>query len=254
MGKIKRDGYTFHSFLQSDGNAYIDSGYKPTTIDNSVEVTFSSDVAPNYLFGSMATSMFALFYSRSRNVWGAVNSASLYAQYTNLPYNLGSISTVKLVNNASEAYIEADGNRFNLSKRTAVLGSTIKLFCNDYQGVAQSFSSIKAYSFIIKDSGVIVSNLIPASRDSDGVCGMYDLITDTFLTNANTVGEFTVGEEKDYYEWVEIKEIKRLITPSNDTFHINQGSGTFLKGADVKFETIRTINRVINGELKTIKL
>ena len=52
----------------------------------------------------------------------------------------------------------------------------------------------KVYAFYIKDSGALVCNFIPAKRNSDGVIGMYDTVTETFFTNSGT-GEFIAGPE-----------------------------------------------------------
>ena len=50
------------------------------------------------------------------------------------------------------------------------------------------------YSFLIVNSGVTKLNLIPCYRKSDGVIGMYDMVSQTFYTNVGT-GTFTKGAD-----------------------------------------------------------
>lgn len=54
------------------------------------------------------------------------------------------------------------------------------------------YIGLRCKYFIIRDNGVLVRTFIPAKRNSDNVVGMYDLVTNTFITNAGT-GSFTAG-------------------------------------------------------------
>ena len=62
----------------------------------------------------------------------------------------------------------------------------------------------KVYSFSLEMDGVIVRNMLPARRDSDGVVGMYDTVNDVFYGPAD-VGIFIAVEgdiqlpKGDYY-------------------------------------------------------
>lgn len=420
MGKIKRDGYTFYSFLQSDGNAYIDTNYHATA-----DCTFTLDFTSTNNSGNFC--FFGAGNGNSYNngeysIWYYGERIETCIPLSQQKSDVASINNIYKTNTDYKLILSSSNCILN---KRVLYSFTVypQYYCNrtltlfaEHRASIIGISNIKVKRFEVKIGGTKVIDYIPASRDSDGVCGMYDLVTDTFLTNANTVGTFTVGEEKDYYEWVDIKEIKRLKTPRlpkefqeveyiestgtqwidtgivpnledcevwadyelyatslfgsqdtsflvyrnefyknnaiefrnipfftnkslhiklkdghiridlsdgsvyekdtsaypnphtipifanwvgyrnaytdfgkgrivrfkinnadatvcdiipcyrksdgvigmydivNDTFHTNQGTGTFLKGADVKFETIRTINRVINGELKTVKL
>jgi hypothetical protein len=50
----------------------------------------------------------------------------------------------------------------------------------------------KIFYVQIYDNNILVRDFIPARRNSDGVLGMYDTVTNTFFTNAGT-GEFIAG-------------------------------------------------------------
>ncbi len=50
----------------------------------------------------------------------------------------------------------------------------------------------KIYSVKVKKNGVLFADFIPARRNSDGVLGMYDTVSNTFFTNSGT-GNFIAG-------------------------------------------------------------
>ena len=57
---------------------------------------------------------------------------------------------------------------------------------------AHWFFTGRIYYLQITDGMNTVRNFIPARRNSDGVLGMYDTVSNTFFTNAGT-GEFIAG-------------------------------------------------------------
>jgi hypothetical protein len=50
-------------------------------------------------------------------------------------------------------------------------------------GVIFNRHNIKVYSLIIKENDVTLHEYYPKQRDSDGVNGLYDIVTDTFITS-----------------------------------------------------------------------
>ena len=69
------------------------------------------------------------------------------------------------------------------------------------------YLSLKLYSFKIVKNNVTQMELIPCYRKSDGEVGLYDIIGQTFLTNAGT-GDFVAGYKllPDIYQEVEYIE------------------------------------------------
>ena len=55
------------------------------------------------------------------------------------------------------------------------------------------YAKVKIYSAKHYESDVLEEDYVPAKRDSDGVAGLYDLETDTFLTSDGT-NDFVIGE------------------------------------------------------------
>ncbi len=68
--------------------------------------------------------------------------------------------------------------------------------CNGYLLQARTEKSLsgKFYSHQHKRNGVIVRDFKPCYRKSDGVIGIYDIVSKTFFTNAGT-GNFTKGAD-----------------------------------------------------------
>lgn len=64
--------------------------------------------------------------------------------------------------------------------------------CNDWNSSASNLLKGKVFYCTIEKDGVLIRDFIPCYRRSDSKPGMYDLVTDTFFTNAGT-GEFITG-------------------------------------------------------------
>lgn len=64
------------------------------------------------------------------------------------------------------------------------------LFCSYGNQYAINCSIMQLYSFSVKENDVLLLNLIPSLRDSDGVVGMWDSVNDQFYTNS---GQGTFG-------------------------------------------------------------
>ena len=75
---------------------------------------------------------------------------------------------------------------------TAQLGAV-----NDNRG--ESRGTKRIHSCKIYNYGALVRDYVPARRESDGVVGFYDLVSDTLFIN-NGSGNFIAGPEADNYE------------------------------------------------------
>lgn len=61
--------------------------------------------------------------------------------------------------------------------------------------VSPSASLFQIYSLRIRENGELVADYIPAKRNSDGKCGMYDLVSGTFKTDVSGYGEMECGND-----------------------------------------------------------
>lgn len=67
----------------------------------------------------------------------------------------------------------------------------IYIFCRNYTA-SPFYSDVKVYSYKIYENGTITRNFVPCYRKSDNEIGLYDVLNNTFYTNAGT-GTFLKG-------------------------------------------------------------
>lgn len=99
-------------------------------------------------------------------------------------------------------HMAADGTSFDETYSVSynatvseVTSRNIALFARmDGSNNLERFSHRKIRIFQIRENGIIVLDLVPCYRKSDGEIGMYDLVSNTFFTNAGT-GTFTKGAD-----------------------------------------------------------
>lgn len=72
--------------------------------------------------------------------------------------------------------------------------ANIYLFATCYTNYANNFGTGECYGCKVKENGTLVRDLIPCYRKADTEIGLYDLVNDTFYTNAGT-GTFTKGAD-----------------------------------------------------------
>lgn len=185
------------AYLRSTGTQYIDTGIKPTGNDRATmtaQFTSINTIGYDTAFGtrdSLSTNSF---------LFGAAGENGGYFEiaYGNNPL-------------VSPGTITSDTNMHNFTLDKGK-GYVDNVLCNDYtpqtfdcsynayvfarnQGGAMqegTGSNIKVYGYRHYKNGVLTARLIPCKRKSDNVLGMYDLVSNTFLTNAGT-GEFSAS-------------------------------------------------------------
>lgn len=93
--------------------------------------------------------------------------------------------------NSNNRYFQANNEAIlsDTNVNTSILGNNVILFTHQ-----NSYAFIgKTYSCKIYDNSVLVRDLIPCYRKSDGEIGMFDLVSGTFFTNSGT-GTFAKGD------------------------------------------------------------
>jgi len=170
-------GFTALEYIESTGTQYIDTGItvKATTLAE-FEYQFVGSAATNYVFGQIA--------GFGNRVMGYRKTAIWWFRRTDL--NLGDNDKHKVV-------FDQDGKVYRDGFGTQQ-SQTILLFAERNDNSAINKGKVKIYNFKLKEGTTpsIIQNLIPARRNSDGVLGMYDTVSNTFFTNAGT-GEFIAG-------------------------------------------------------------
>ena len=192
--------YTQLEYIESSGTQYINTdvsapnGFK--AILDWMFTDFSGDNNKTVLGSEDSASPWACNWLQKRGESVCRWHLGAYDEYrssttvsVNTQYDID-MSTIK-----GTSYLKIDGNSIitdtNSNDRSS---NSIYIFATNKAGTAGDQSSARLYSCkIIKDDET-VRNYIPAKRNSDGVVGLYDLISKTFFTNAGT-GTFTAGSE-----------------------------------------------------------
>ena len=177
---ILPSGYTELAYLESTGTQYIDTGLKPQS-NEVAEITFQYTSAQSTIVFGCRTSNSSGKYtigSGSSNtiIYGALGS---HANVTLASFDT-SKHTVILDTGSNKAKID-NGSEVSVGTFSSN-NLNIFIFACNANGIVNYQSSAKIFGIKIGSR----MNLVPAKRDSDDVVGMYDLIGNTFLTNAGT--------------------------------------------------------------------
>ena len=187
-------GFTELEYIKSTGTQWIDTGIVGN-LNTKIDIDFSIDheqpTGNTIVFGNRTDNNVRAFYLATKM------DSLLYAQFD-------SIERQKLVEpeyNVNQKYsstVSKDGWYLNgvlcatyNGATTFITNGNILLFKLGGQD-ALSKGGVSIYKSILYENNVIIQKLIPARRNSDGVVGMYDSITNQFFTNAGT-GAFIAG-------------------------------------------------------------
>ena len=192
--------YNELTYLQSDGNSYIKTGFYPVYGVYDMKVLFPSlvDTSLYYYMGSAnpqgtGYSNCPLAMSQSSKYLGfrygsTIRWSSLVA-VANTEYSIRvqaiSGSETMEVNNST---VLSRTDSFNLVEYNFFI------FGYFYQGVDTASHPMRLYHLRIYDTNnVLIHEFIPAQRKNDSVLGLYDTVADVFYTNAGT-GNFVGGQ------------------------------------------------------------
>lgn len=171
------DTYTRLTYIECDGQQYIDLGYvvkEDDVIEADFILTKIAD-ADTFLFGTADTTsgLWFEFYSKTAYVrFGAGESKSISSSAGKYSVKLQKGKVTLGTTETALEYEQMPDNTINLF---AGRGST---------SAAYSRGHYRCTKFRISDSNGMVMDLIPAKRDSDGVIGMLDTVSGTFYTSA----------------------------------------------------------------------
>lgn len=187
-------------YLESTGTQYIDTGWKPTSNNLSMEAVFVACTGSNFnksYFGSEQPStatvryLFVLYdYNYLRCYTGNTSINTFMAAPTQ-----GQMFAIKWDVTASGFTVT---DKMSGTTATKTFSSTLDFtaFANTlkiFQNMDKQRAPMKLYSFKIWDNGVLVRDYIPVRKD--GVGYMYDRVSGQLFGNAGT-GAFVVGPDK----------------------------------------------------------
>lgn len=189
-------GYTQLKYIESSGTQYIDTGISaPNGFKAVIDWEFKSlNQYANVIGADNGSSGFNFLCvgSPSSYYWQLGTDSSKDSSVksaVNTRYNID-VSTV-----INHSYLKINDVTL-LTDETSTSRSSRELFifAVNSGGEAKFFSSAKIYLCKIINNNSVVRDYIPAKRNSDGVVGLYDLVSKTFFTNVGT-GIFTAGSE-----------------------------------------------------------
>ena len=202
---ILPSGYTALEYLESDGEAYIDTGMEAksgTMVKTKFQITGTPPaINTDYGFlGALNTGVSKYFlYLFDRNsstdlmVYTFVADGRFQESVTITDHN---IHTMEITNNG-DYYMDNQLKGTGLYTRSEDSGRNIGIFRIKTSVLMRSFAS--RFYYVKLDNGTTRRDFIPARRDSDNELGMYDIITNTFFTNAAGTGEFIGGPIVNLY-------------------------------------------------------
>ena len=184
--EIDTDNYYPLDYIVTDGACVVDTGFKPNN-NTHMFVSLYSIAGNQWIFGARQNTTFGFldggsaFYIYHGNTNTAVGSYSgsnqpllidinkdkFYFTYGNTSA-IGTISTITY-QNARNLYLFALNNNGTIAS------------------IAKSGS--RFYESFIEDNGTLYGYYLPVMRKSDGLCGVYDCVSNTLLSNIST-GKF----------------------------------------------------------------
>lgn len=176
-------------YLKSNGKQYIDSEViASTTIIT--EVKCQSFVGNKCIVGMGTTASQRYQIYANTNMVYSVSVAGEAISFGSVP--ITEVSTIKLDPIAKKASI--NGIEYDHPFDGTVQERSLWLFArNQTSNATNYYSTTNMWYCKMWDGGNLIRDFVPCYRKSDGAAGLYDLVTETFFTNAGT-GEFSYEE------------------------------------------------------------
>ena len=210
--------YTILDYIECTGTQYIDTGFKANTTTTKFvgAFTLTQKVTGGLLGSRNATSsgthacnVFVLAEGKFRVDWA--NGTNVHHTVTETDYVVGTKYEMEI----TRGTVVINGTTKSSSNRTSIdqLGNFL---IGNFNNVNEPYNNgfigyiheCKLYS-----NDVLIRDFIPVKRISDNVVGMYDIVTETFFTNAGT-GVFVAGTT------VVSNEIKSVAEEEDNTIFI----------------------------------
>lgn len=194
-------GYKQLEYIQASEGQYIDTGLVLTGASVKIETQFMPIAygSNNYcmIFGVNQNNSSSRIYANLRsNGWGIIIGSSSGINLTRL--ELSSLCTLELnvaVGTNVTTYVKYNNTTSQeITTYSAGTSRQLYLFADNEYGTLYAQGTKRIYYFRVYMDGNISSDFYPVKRNSDGVLGMYDVVRNTFYTNAGT-GTFVAGPE-----------------------------------------------------------
>ena len=178
------DAYMELEYIGSTGTQYIDTG--ETKIDG-IDITFQYTTADKSIFGARDSGGYNRF---GLTVWDGkfhVMPPGFNADTANI-----GVHRLKYGANWDWKLFYDDLERCTSEDHTISESRTMCLFGENYISSFSQMASCRIYAAKLYRGSVLVQDFIPCYRKADGVCGMYEAVSESFFQNSGT-GVFVKG-------------------------------------------------------------
>ena len=181
-------GYTKVEYLQSSGTQYIITKAIKANQTVKCKMALNAAVQTGWMGAIDAVNSLVRFGITNNIIYCQRPTTGAFGIAADTDFHTFIATPTKL-------YIDNNSDTINV---TTDMTTPFALFAqNDGRtSNVSSYLSCKISEFEITEGSTLVQKLIPCKRNSDNVLGMYDLVSNTFLTNAGT-GTFTAGADDD---------------------------------------------------------
>jgi len=185
--------YTQLEYLESTGTQYINSGVLSmpnTVVKTKFQILGNATQNMNLGFLGSDISPYSKYYLYIYSYH--VNQLMTWTtSRINIP-DFNALHTLEIFANG-DYYLDGVLKSKNIYAGSEPSHLNIGIFKSMANTNGYTFSSLASRFYYVElDNGTTKRNFIPARRNSDGVLGMYDTVSNTFFTNDGT-GEFIAG-------------------------------------------------------------
>lgn len=185
-------------YIESTGTQYINTGINVNTTTSRYETKInpSSVSGASGIFGTRNNN--SVPDSSSMNVF-LVNGAFRLDWLTGANYTVNNISPNTEYSISITRGFATINNVDYTSEQTTSVNSLYTFFIGNFNNAGSPYSkgfSGKIYYSKLYNNNILVFDGVPCYRKSDNEIGMYDLVSNTFFTNAGT-GTFNTGPVVD---------------------------------------------------------
>jgi len=186
------DTYQEVTYIESSGTQYINTGYYAKGTSQ-FKLKVYNKTSSGVLFGAYNTDWTTgcgYYHSNSSTGHDWIH----YYNNTGTDEYGSTNSIQEIYYNKGTIYVNGTLTHSENAKSFTINYPTY-IFTGNWTGsrIEQPVDS-KLYYFKILENGTLIRDFVPCYRKSDSVIGLYDLVNDTFYTNAGT-GTFTKGED-----------------------------------------------------------
>lgn len=190
--------YTQLEYLESDGDAYIETDLKfgfPVYAVGKMHYLGNAVSSNNSVFSPFGSSVTSAYFGiDGTDYWSLGNNVKV-----SIPYNeILEFQYTKATTSGAAKLTDQNGTSATRSGTLSVANiNNMYLFRAGWNSAHDTLSGIKkmrTYYVNVYDNNKSC-RLVPVKRNSDNELGMYDLVGGKFYSNANTTGQFIGGPE-----------------------------------------------------------